>query len=440
MRLHALAGKARHARKTGSGRFGDDGLIMYRFLMAAVAPVLLAWTLVQRGRGRVGPGAVLQRLGRVPRPRPGMTVWLHGASNGELASAAGVLRGLLSDRPGLQVLVTANTGTAVALVRGWGLPGVVAVLSPLDSWGAARRVVRRWRPAALVVVENVLWPGRLADAAAAGVPVAVIGARMSVRSAATWARVAPGLMRGMLRRLAFVSAQDAGSAARLVNLGLPAPRLVPGVMLKSGVAAGGGPLPTGLPQVVPRDRVLLAASTHPGEEAVILRAFAAARGQFDLLILAPRHARRGAEVAALIAAAGLAFSRRSQGAVPAPDVPVFLADTMGEMGLWYAIAGATVIGGSFVPMGGHTPYEPNAAGSAILHGPHMQNFAGPAAALAMGGGALAVDRAGLAGALAGLDATRQAALVAAAQAALPADDGVAALVVRLIALTDQPSG
>jgi 3-deoxy-D-manno-octulosonic-acid transferase len=401
--------------------------------MGGVAPVLIALTLIQRLRGRLGAAALGQRLGFVAWPAGPPTIWLHGASNGELTSAAGLLRRLVAARPDLSVLVTANTGTAVAMVQGWGMPEVRAALAPMDSLGAAGRVLRRWKPAALIVVENELWPVRLAAAQAARVPVALIGARMSARSAQRWARLAPGLMRAALGRLAFVSAQDAGSAARLVALGLSGDRLVPEVMLKAQVA-----LPEGAscPQVVPRDRVLLAASTHPGEEAVILQAFKAARGQFDLLILAPRHARRSAEVAGLIAGAGLGYVRRSDGAAPAAGVPVFLADTMGEMALWYAVAGATVIGGSFVSLGGHTPYEPGAAGSAILHGPHMENFAEPAAALARAGGAVAVDRASLAAALAGLDAVLQADLVAAARRALPADDGLEGLVARVLALLD----
>ena len=405
-------------------------MIVYRALMAVLAPVLLGLTLGQRLRGRLATGAFGQRLGFVARPGAGPALWLHGASNGELTSARGVLMGLLAVRPGLQVLVTANTGTAVTLVQGWGLPGVQAALSPLDSWGAAGRVLRRWKPAALIVIENELWPGRIAAAAAAGVPVALIGARMSVRSAAGWARVAPGLIAASLGRLSFVSAQDEGSAARLVGLGLPVEALGAVVMLKAGV----GEVAPGLPQPVPRNRVLLAASTHPGEEALVVQAFVAARGQFDLLILAPRHPRRSAEVAGVMVAAGLGFTRRSDGAVPSAGMPVFLADTMGEMALWYAMAGVTVIGGSFIPLGGHTPYEPAAAGSAVVHGPHMDNFEEAAAALSKAGGALAVDRDGLAAALAGLDAARQAQLARAARGALATEGGVDALVARLVTL------
>ena len=228
-------------------------------------------------------------------------------------------------------------------------------------------------------------------------PVLLIGARMSQRSARGWARFAPGLMRGMLESLSLVSAQDTASEARLLALGLPGARMLPALMLKSRaamaqVAAGGG-VPalatTGFP---PRARCLLAASTHAGEDAPILDAFAQARaaGVFDLLILAPRHPRRAPDIAALIAARGLAFATRSAGEPPGPQTVVYLADTLGEMRQWYARAGATVIGGTLQDHGGHTPFEPAATGSAIVHGPHVANFAESFAALDTAGAALAV--------------------------------------------------
>jgi len=404
-------------------------MLGYRIVMAFAAPLLIGVTLWQRLRGRVGARALAERLGCSAAGGGGPTVWLHGASNGEVTSARGVVQRLLAQRAGLTVLITANTGTAVDMVRGWAMPNVHAALSPLDSLGAAGRVVRRWRPGLLIVVENELWPARLAAARAAGVPVALIGARMSVRSARAWARVAPGLLRRALAGLAFASAQDDGSGQRLLALGLPPERLGASVMLKAQVA-----VVQAAPGPVPRSRVLLAASTHAGEEAMIVAAVAKARGQFDLLILAPRHPRRSAEVAALIAAAGMRYARRSDGAMPSADVPVFLADTMGEMALWYGMAGVTVIGGSFVPVGGHTPFEPAAAGSAIVHGPFMENFGEPSRALAVANGARAVTRTDLAATLSDLDATQQAALAQAARAALTQRDGMQDLVDKLLAL------
>ena len=410
-------------------------MLIYRAVMGVVGLAAMGLTAVQRLRGRVGPRALSQRLGLVMRAS-GPVVWLHGASNGELTSARPVVERLLAARPGLLLRVTANTGTAVAMVQDWGLPGVTAGLAPLDTFGAAARVLRRWRPGLLIVVEGEIWPARLAAARKAGVPVALIGARLSARSAAQWARFAPGLMRRSLAGLTFASAQDAGSAARLIALGLPEAAIGPQVMLKAAVR---GKDAVAIVAPAPRDRVLLAASTHPGEEAMILAAFKGARTGFDLLILAPRHPRRSAEVAALIRASGLPFGVRSAGAEPQAGIPVYLADTMGEMGQWYGMAGVTVIGGSFGPLGGHTPFEPAAQGSAILHGPHMENFAEAAASLALADGAVAVAPDGLQGALAGMDGARQAALAAAARGALGAGE-VGDLVADLLRLIPRQVG
>jgi 3-deoxy-D-manno-octulosonic-acid transferase len=380
-------------------------VILYRILANLCLPVMVLATIF----GRWPRGALRERLGLILRGGP--VWWVHGASLGELTSARGVIAGLAADGP---VLVTANTATGRALVAGWALPGVTAALAPFDAGGAVGRVLARVRPRALVVIENELWPGRMAACAAAGVPVIVLGARMSARSAGRWG-LAAGIMRRMLAGVAYLSAQDAASEARLVSLGLPEGRLGPRMNLKAAVA---GPGRAG------DARVLLAASTHDGEEALVLDAFQAA-GTFDLLILAPRHPARGAEIAQMLAARGVAFGQRSRGdAVPAEGV--YLADTLGEMDLWYAMAGVTVIGGSFADRGGHTPFEPTAFGSAIVHGPSLHNFAEPFAALDAGGGAVAVaDGAALAGALRGMDAGRQAEVAAAAQAALPVGVDVA---------------
>ncbi len=424
-------------------------MVVFRVIMLCALPVLIGLTVWQRLRGRVGPHALAQRLGVVPTAH-GPSFWLHGASNGELTSAHWVLQRLLAARPGVQVLVTANTGTAVAMVAGWGLPGVVAALAPFDTVGSVGRVLRHWQPAALIVIENELWPARLAALRAAGIPVALIGARLSARSAARWTSFAPALMRQGLSGIAYASAQDAGSGARLVALGLPPDRLGPVVMLKAlAPAAGPDPLPQSMPQngpqngpqnapqTVPRDRVLLAASTHDGEETLILNAFQQSRARFDLLILAPRHPRRGNAVAADITARGLEFGRRSNGDSPQAGVPVFLADTMGEMALWYAMAGVTVIGGSFADRGGHTPYEPAAYGSAILHGPSTTNFAEVFAALNRAGAAMAVsDEPDLIRALT-TDPADMAAMARAAPAVLTPVDGREDLIAALIALVDQ---
>ncbi len=395
-------------------------MTLYRLLVSVLAPLLVLRLLWRRLRGTEPAGALAERLGRAPRSG-GPVLWLHGASNGELASVRALLEALLAAAPGLRVLVTANTVTARAMVAGWGLPGVAAALAPIDHRLALHRFMARARPAALVVVENEFWPNRLALCARRGIPVLVVGARMSARSARRWARL-PSLAARLTGAIHLLSAQDAASEAHFAQLGLPAARIGPAVNLKAGLAPA---VPAAdlraLAPLFLREKTLLAASTHPGEEAPVLEAFAAL-WQADpdrRLILAPRHPRRAAEVAAQIAAAGLGFARRSRAELPGPEAPVLLADTMGEMPLWYALAGVTFVGGSLVEKGGHTPFEPAAQSSAIVHGPHVGNAAEAYAALQAAGAALLVtDAASLAAAVRGLDAGRQAQLAAAASAAL----------------------
>lgn len=397
-------------------------IVFYRILMALGLPLVLLVLVLRR------QGPLAERLGFGPGPVAGPTIWLHGASNGELASARWVLRDLLVAQPGLQVLVTANTATARAMVAGWGMPGVVAALAPLDSGGAAARVLRRWQPRALVIIENELWPARIAAAHARGIPVLVIGARLSDRSARRWGKLR-GIMARTLARIDWVSAQDPASLNRLLALGLPAAAAGPVLALKAF-----GPAPVLPPPFAPparRDRTLLAASTHNGEEALLLDAFVAARGQFDHLILAPRHPRRATDIAARISARGLAFAQRSKGQVPTPQTPVHLADTMGEMDTWYAMAGVCIIGGTFADKGGHTPWEPARHGAAILHGPSVANFAAPFAALDASGGALPVTGATVATALTTLDGTRQNAMAAIARDALRPEGDAGALVAAI---------
>lgn len=404
-------------------------LILYRLVMALALPVALAATFLGMVRGRLPRGALRERLGLAGGPAD---IWVHGASVGELASVRGLVARMVAARPGLRVVVTSNTATARALVAGWGVAGVEAWLAPFDALGGSARVLRRWRPGLLVVVENELWPGRLAAARAAGVPVAMVGARMSERSAARWRKLA----RQVLGGLALVSPQDEGSRARLIDLGVAAERMGSVLNLKAGVAAV-----QGAEGPVPRARCLLAASTHEGEEALVMAAFAARRDLFDLLILAPRHPERFDAVAREIAARGWPVRRRSAGEAVAG--PVYLADSLGEMALWYGMAGVTLVGGTFAERGGHTPFEPVAAGSVVVHGPSVTNHAAAFAALDAAGAALPCDAGGLAGALAGLDAAAQARMAGAARAALEAPGMAAAvegLAGRLIGLMDQARG
>jgi 3-deoxy-D-manno-octulosonic-acid transferase len=409
-----------------------------RIIVAGLSPVLIAAALGRRLLGRDRGADLAERLGGGPPVPPG-AVWLHGASVGEVQSA----RPLIAALAPRGVLVTSNTASGRDRVAGWRLPGVTARLAPVDAGPVLRRFVGRHRPRALVLLEGDLWPGRILAARARGLPVIMVSARISARSAARWARL-PGLIRPLMAQVDALFPQDDASANRFRALGLPGDRIGTTLNLKATAeVAPAVPLPG-----FPRADTVLAASTHPGEEEVVLDAFAAARASRPglRLILAPRHPVRGDQVAALIAARGLPFARRSAGDPPDPGRPVYLADTLGEMALWYAAAGVTVVGGSLVPKGGHTPFEPAAAGSAILHGPDTANFADAYGALAAAQGAVEItDAASLALALSGLsDPAAQAALAERASAALAplrAGADLTPVLDRLAALAPcQPSG
>lgn len=400
-------------------------MILYRLLMALALPALLFVSL-----RRPWPKSTWrERLGLSPRAPADW--WVHGASLGELTSARSVIAALAAQG---SVHVTVNTATGRDLVAGWELAQVTTSFAPFDVASAAARVFAQLRPRALILIENEFWPARMAAARAAGVPVMVIGARMSERSARRW-RWAGGLMRRMLAGVSYLSAQDAASEARFLALGLPQTAVGARLNLKAGVRAAEvarSPLP--------RTRTLLAASTHAGEEALALQAFLANRAGFDHLIIAPRHPARGDEVARMITATGLAFGRRSTAANLQPGQPVFLADTVGEMESWYAAAGATIIGGSFAEKGGHTPFEPAAFGSALIIGPSVHNFAEVFSALLAADGCVAVaDGVTLTAALASLTPARQTQLARNATALLATGADVAGLVATLVAKA-QPKG
>lgn len=339
-----------------------------------------------RCRARLGGSAALcERL--VCADRPGRArIWLHAASVGELTSARVVVEALAVRHP---VQVTTNSESGRALAQGWGLP---ARLAPLDLPGALDRFLHATKPQLALTVEGEFWPLRSRLLAERGVAQAMIGARMSERSAGTWGRL-PRVIRPMLARIDALSAQDQASEARLLNLGLPVRALLPRLDLKL-LAPAAAPPP---PEDPVRDRTILAASTHEGEDAPILDAFARLRiDRHDLrLILAPRHPKRADDIAALIAARRLPFARRSEGARDAADGTVLLADTLGEMPHWYARTGICLVGGSLTDRGGHTPWEPAAHRCALLRGPHYGNFVEAFDALEAAGAAQAVTAATL---------------------------------------------
>jgi len=331
---------------------------------------------VLRGRARRGkedPARLGERLGRPGAPRPdGPLVWLHGVSVGETQSLLPLVTALRARRPGLRLLVTSGTVTAAELLAKRLPNGVIHQFAPVDAPGAVRRFLDHWRPSLAVFVESELWPNLILAARARGVRLALLSARMTDASADRWARW-PGSARALVGAFDLILPQDAATEARLSRLGAtPGPQL----NLKSvgePLAADDAELGR-LRAAAGGRKVVLAASTHPGEEAIVAEAFRAA-GRDGLLIVAPRHPDRGPEIARELGA-----SRR--GAGEAMDKPIYVADTLGELGLFFRLADVVVMGGGFLPgIGGHNPLEPARIGRPILTGPHAFNAADLYAAL-----------------------------------------------------------
>ncbi len=331
-------------------------------------------------------GTMRERWGRLPdRVDPGgrPSIWIHAVSVGEVQAARTLIPGLRDRYPGhrLWLSTTTRTGRAVAA----GIEAVDGLFYfPLDLPPAVDRVLDRVRPVLFVAVDTELWPNLLRRCARRGVRTMLVNGRISDRSYPRY-RLVRRWFRRVLADVDRCCAQSDESARRLVDLGAPADRVVMTGNLKFDALPAPPPAPAARDDDLPRslglapDRpVLMAASTHPGEEEPVLDAFRRLRSAVPdlVLLLAPRHPERGAEVAALAAARGLAAVRRSR--LPedgAGRADVVVLDTVGELAALFPAATVVFVGGSLVPVGGHNVIEPAARGRPVVFGPHMENFA-----------------------------------------------------------------
>jgi 3-deoxy-D-manno-octulosonic-acid transferase len=360
----------------------------YSLLMGALDPLTPAILRRRAKAGKEDPARLDERLGRASEPRPAAAlVWLHGASVGETLSLLPLVEGLRRERPDLALLITSGTITSARLLGQRLPPGVIHQYAPLDTPQIARRFLAHWRPCLAIFVESELWPNLLRQAKAANARLALLGARLSEASAKGWAR-APDAARVLLQTFDLILAQDETSRRRIEALG--------------GVVAGdldlkmaGAPLPCDdaelhrLKAAIGPRPVVLAASTHPGEEEPIADAFAALSLAEGLLILAPRHPERGPGLAAALRARGWRVAQRGLGEALDDTVQIYLADTLGELGLLFRLAEVAVIGGSLIGgVGGHNPLEPARLGLPIVTGSDTANFRETYAGLIASGGAL----------------------------------------------------
>ena len=340
-------------------------------LLEPLAPALLQ---ARARAGKEDPARLDERLARTGAARPdGPLVWLHGVSVGESLSLLPLIDALRTRQPAVSLLVTSGTVTSAALLAQRLPSGVIHQFVPVDSPGAAARFLDHWRPSTALFVESELWPNLILAAKARGVRLALLSARMTDASAQGWART-PGSAQALLAAFDLVLPQDRATEERLRKLGA---RTGPELNLKlvgppppvdQGLAAG-------LRAGIGGRKVVLAASTHPGEERLIAQAARAAASE-ALLLIAPRHPERGPQIAADLKDLGFEIARRAGHEPPTAATTAYVADTLGEMGVLFSLADVVVMGGSFVEgIGGHNPLEPARIGRPILTGPHAFNAA-----------------------------------------------------------------
>lgn len=382
------------------------GLLLRAYLAASAVLGPLARRHIRKriAKGKEDRLRYTEKFGETTVPRPeGPLVWLHAVGVGEVLTLPALIRAMADRRPELNFLVTSATLTAARAVAA-NLPNkTVHQYMPVDCLPFVRRFLDHWRPDLSVWAEQDIWPAMVVEADKRGIPLALLNGRMGRKSFESKLR-AKSLFADLYGRFSLIEVQDAGSKTHLTRLGVPAAA----VSVRRSLKAGAPPLPydavrlRALSKVLKKRFVWLAASTHAQEEQDIFNAHRIVLEQHDdaLLIVCPRDPVRGAEVKAAAKAAGLTPQLQSLAPYIVPETNVFIADSIGEMGLWYALCDLAFVGGSLEPVGGHNPYEAMRMDCAVIHGPHVENFARDYRAAHDADAALAVkDAAGLAAAV-----------------------------------------
>ncbi|HKD23451.1 MAG TPA: 3-deoxy-D-manno-octulosonic acid transferase [Rhizomicrobium sp.] len=345
----------------------------YRCATRVIEPVAPLALRRRARRGKENPSRLSERLGFPSRERPpGTLIWIHGASVGECLSVLPLIDALLW-KPGRSVLMTSGTVTSAELMAERLPPRAFHQFSPVDAPSAVARFLDHWRPDVGLFVDSEIWPNTLIAAREHGVKLAIVNGRMSERSFAGWLK-AKRTAASLLGLYDACLAQDAETAERLKLLGRDS------VTVTGSLKADSPALPAPTEQLTDLrgrigDRpVFLATNTHEGEEEIVIATHERLRHRFPslLTIIAPRHAERGAEIAALCHEDAVA--RRALGQAPDGGVEIYIADTMGELGLFYRLATFAFVGKSLEGQGGQNPIEAARLGVAVLAGPYTENF------------------------------------------------------------------
>lgn len=348
-------------------------LPLYEGLMTLGAPVIELLLSKRVKRGKEDPARLPERRGVAGLPRPpGALIWLHAASVGESMAALSLIDRLLEHAPDRHVLVTTGTVTSATLMADRLPERALHQFVPVDRPAWIDRFLDHWRPDLLVIMESEFWPGQISRVKVRDIPIILVNARMSARSFSRWGKV-KGVAASIFSKVDLALATNPEQAARFTALGAP------DVHVAGNLKRAAKPLPldvrkAGLLKDQCGARALwFAASTHGGEDVPVLDAHVALRAANPglLTIIAPRHPHRGEEIATLAAERGLGAARRSLDQPIDARTEIYIADTLGEMALFFHLAPIVFVAGSLVPVGGHNPTEPAHFDTAIILGPLM---------------------------------------------------------------------
>jgi len=405
------------ASAAGGAAFG-----VYRLagmLVRPATPLILSWRV---SKGKEDATRLGERYGRAARERPaGRLAWIHAASVGETIAVLPLIRKLRAER--IQVLLTTVTVTSAKIAAERLPAGAIHQFAPVDCKPFTEAFLAHWRPDLAVFVESEMWPQAVMSLSARRIPLIVANARMSERSFTGWKRFR-AVIADLFSRVTLCLAQSALDGERYAALGVPNVVVTGNLKFDSPPLGAAPEALAGFRAALGERPLWLAASTHPGEDEIVAEAHRrlAARRPGLLTVIVPRHPERGPDIAAMLAGQGLRVACRKAETPLTPDVEVYVADTLGELGLFYRAAPVALVGGSMVAHGGQNPIEPVTLGCAVVHGPHVQNFADVYAALdALPDAApLVTDAAGLAAAVEAMldDPALRARRIAAADRAL----------------------
>jgi 3-deoxy-D-manno-octulosonic-acid transferase len=362
-------------------------LRVYRKLSSAMVPLSPALINRRLRLGKEDPERVGERRGMSADARPpGPLVWIHGASVGEVLAAAALIERLRALN--MRILLTSGTVTSAAIVAKRFPRDIIHQYVPYDSPRYVARFLDHWRPSLALFIESDLWPNLILSSAARRLPMMLINGRMSQRSFPRWQRV-HGTISALLGKFDICLAQSQTDADRFKTLGCRNVMVTGNLKLDVAAPPADGNKLDMLMSMTRGRPVVVAASTHPGEEEILTETHRALAGYFPglLTVIVPRHPDRGGAIARMIAAAGLNPTLRSHEDLPTATTDIYVADTMGELGLFYRLAPIVFMGGSLVEHGGQNPIEAIKLGASVVHGPHVFNFTDVYDALDQAGGA-----------------------------------------------------